>query len=222
MKLSHIHVQRLDDDACPGRFKRLAHLQRIKRVYWTGSVAVLDLPCIAVFAPRSISSACLLKAYGMLDAMAEAPVTFAGGWHSATERDILERLLGKGARVIFAAARGIEHCNPPRDLGEHVSGERVLIFSRWGPRVSRPIRENALKRNAAVVALSDAVFVPHAVPGTQTFKTACTAVRGGKPVATVADAANEALVAAGTAARDSGSIGAWLATVTSKGDSADG
>lgn len=222
MNASHIHAQRLNTDACPTRFRQLAGLQRLKRVYWTGDIAVLDLPWIAVFAPRSISSTCLLKAYGVFDALAAAPVALAGGWHSTTEKDLLTRLVAKHGRVVFDAARGIEHCNLDEGLLEQVSNGRALVFSCRGPQTRRVTRENALKRNAAVVEMSDAVFVPHATPGTQTFKIVRAAIDNGKPAATVADTANEPLVAAGATACDSASIHEWLTRVTSREHSPNG
>jgi predicted Rossmann fold nucleotide-binding protein DprA/Smf involved in DNA uptake len=162
-----------------------------------GEPALLQRPLLAVFCSATVPAATML---GMLDAarrLAAAGVATIGGFHSPLEREALGFLLRGGGPVVVAEAREIATRRVPAAWAEPLRRRRLLQLSGSRPSVRRPTRSHAAQRNRLAVALAEAVFIAHAVPGGSLFPLAREALGWDMPVYCLDDVCNADLVLLG-------------------------
>ena len=118
------------------------------------------------------------------------------GFHSTTEREALDVLLGGQWPAVLVLARGMVKRLRP-ELGKAVDDGRLLVVSPFAETVTQAKVETAAQRNRVVCALADTVLVAYADGGSKTLSLVEEVLGWGKPVVTVEHEANGHLMAMG-------------------------
>jgi len=123
------------------------------------------------------------------------PVVISG-FHSATENEALQVLLGGQWPVVLVLARGMVKRVRP-DLRRAVDAGRLLLLSPFPATVGQVTAQTAMQRNRVVCALADQVLVAYADAGSKTLTLVEEVLGWGKPVVTVDHGANGHLLGMG-------------------------
>lgn len=139
--------------------------------------------------------------------------TIIGGFHSPVERDCLKFLLKGSVQLIVCPARSTVGMRIPAEWKPAIASGRLTIRSPFdkgdassttpsaGKRPRQPPRrmttDLAEQRNRFVASIADAVLILHASPGGKLDRLADELLASGKPVWTLDDPANAALIARG-------------------------
>lgn len=159
-----------------------------------GNLAILGRHKVALFCSVACPGNLIVQTYDLAVALRLAGVTVIGGFHSPMEKECLSVLLRGPQPVVVCPARGIEDMRPPPAWREAVAQERLLILSPFEARLRRSTTALAETRNRFVAALADEVFIAHAAAGGKTEAFAREVVNWGKPVLTLEDPHNAALL----------------------------
>ena len=162
-----------------------------------GNLRLLDEPLTALFCSRRCPGDLILKTYDYARALREAGTAVIGGFQTPMERECLRLLLRGRQPVAVCPARGIERMRIPREWRPALDEGRLLILSPFPATARRPTARLAAERNALVAALAERVFIAHAAPGGKTEAFAREVAAAGKPLLTLASAANANLAALG-------------------------
>jgi hypothetical protein len=155
-----------------------------------GDARLLDRPLLAVLCSAVVPPTVVI---GMLDvarALRDLGIGTIGGFHSPLERESLGFLLRGGAPVVVCKPREVERLRLPGPWRTALDRSRLLLVSTTGTATRRPTRALAARRNRVVAALATALFVGHARPGGSLFPLVREALRWGRPVFCLPDAAN--------------------------------
>jgi predicted Rossmann fold nucleotide-binding protein DprA/Smf involved in DNA uptake len=85
----------------------------------------------------------------------------------------------------------------PSEHKEALEEGRLLYVSPFSDKLRRATVETALFRNRFVAALAERIIVPYAAPNSKTFELCLLITSWGRPVYTLADEANGALLKMG-------------------------
>jgi len=120
-----------------------------------GNPALLNCPKIGVLCSRKIPPCCNLEP-------PESNDVFIGGFHSPPEKQILERLLERGDRIICCPAWGLKGMHVPEEWLPALEANRMLLLEMKNPEGDLAA---AKERNMFVMQSADQIWVPHATPG---------------------------------------------------------
>ena len=162
-----------------------------------GHRSVLDRPKLGVLSSVRCPGSVILALYDLARSLRDSGLTFVGGFQSPVERDFLDILLRGSPRVIICPARGIARMRVRDEWRKPLAEGRLLFLSPFQDSERRPRRGMAQRRNELVAALADRVLIGHAAPGGATDRLARQLLGDGKPVFTIDDPANAALLALG-------------------------
>ena len=113
------------------------------------------------------------------------------------ERECLDILLRGRQPVILCPARGLARLRIGPEARRALTDGRLLMLSQWPEGNRRTTARQAQRRNEFVAALSDALWIPHAVPSGKAWSTAQSALTRHHPVYTFPTKANTHLQQAG-------------------------
>ncbi len=165
-----------------------------------GNRAILDEPLLALACSAGCPPGLVLRAYDLAGALRDAGVPTVGGFHTPIERDCLHFLLKGTQPIVVCPARGIAGMRLRPEWKAPMADGRLLLLSPFSGELRRVTVALAEARNRFVGRLAAAAVVVHAAPGGRT-ETWCRAMlEEGKPVWTIDDAANAALLALGARA----------------------
>jgi hypothetical protein len=133
----------------------------------------------------------------VIRALRDTQWTVVSGFQSPTEQECLEILLRGERPVIVCPARSVQGMRIPAAWKPAIAADRMLITSPFEKSARRATAATAEERNHFVVSLADAVFIPHAAPGGSLERLCQTIPATGKPLWTLDDPANAALIALG-------------------------
>jgi predicted Rossmann fold nucleotide-binding protein DprA/Smf involved in DNA uptake len=159
-----------------------------------GPVDVLDDDKTGFLCSSECPGGVILKTFDAITAMRDEGRTLIGGFHSPMEWECLGILLRGRQRVIWVPARSIVGMHLKPELQPAFAAGRLLILSPFEPKHKRITAALADARNRFIGALADRVFVAHAAPGSRTLALCEDLRKGGTPLVTVDDAANEPLL----------------------------
>ncbi len=162
-----------------------------------GNAALLQTAKLALLCSRACPGGLIVRTLDAVRALRDTPWTVAGGFQSPTERECLEILLRAERPVIVCPARSVEGMRIPAACQAAIAAGWMLISSPFGKGVRRPTADTAEERNRFVVALADAVFIPHAAPGGRLERLCRDMPAGKRPLWTPDDNANRRLLEAG-------------------------
>jgi predicted Rossmann fold nucleotide-binding protein DprA/Smf involved in DNA uptake len=136
----------------------------------------------------------VIKTLDAIRALRDARVVVIGGFHSPMEKECLDILLRGKQPVILCAAKGLVGLRIGQTPRQAVKDGRLLIVSRFAANVRRTTAVRAMQRNDLVVALADALWVPHAVPGGRAWATIQAALNRRQAVFTFDDESNKIIL----------------------------
>ncbi|MGO8674150.1 MAG: hypothetical protein ACLQVD_22655 [Capsulimonadaceae bacterium] len=136
----------------------------------------------------------ILKALDLASVMRNADASFAGGFHSPMEREVLDILLRGTCGVILCPARQIDGMRIPAELRAPLDAGRLMILSPFSEGQRRMTATIADTRNRFVASISDVVLVMHGSAGGGTEALVTELLAQGKILYTVDSPHNQALV----------------------------
>jgi predicted Rossmann fold nucleotide-binding protein DprA/Smf involved in DNA uptake len=141
-------------------------MDALHSVYTLGSTALLALPKLAFICSRRCPPELEPRIRAWAEAQRESGTCVMSGFHSQSERLVLDCLLAGSQPLILVLACGIRE-PLVRGLQGPLSAGRLLIMSRYAPSVSHPCQDKCQQRNRWMLDLADAAVVAHAAPGGQ-------------------------------------------------------
>lgn len=113
--------------------------------YYMGNLALLDENPLAVFCSRSIPEIALHPILQFGKALLKLPLTFAGGWQSPVEKQLLKkRPPGAASKIIYFLAQGFGQFKTPAALSEDLKSGNILFISLW--KDQQHINRNLVKK----------------------------------------------------------------------------
>jgi hypothetical protein len=166
-------------------------------IVYTGSLAVLQRPCLSLICSSHCPGTIALETYRIArNALAAGP-TVIGGFHSPMERTVFDLLSVHHVPIVFCPGRRLNTKSIPVAWAPGILDGRLLVASPFGPGQRRVDRELAGMRNAFVAALAQEIFVPYARPGGAVAALVAALIEQGRTVLTLKDPENTGIVAMG-------------------------
>lgn len=162
-----------------------------------GKLGILASHKVALFCSVTCPGNLIVQTYELATSLRLAGVTVIGGFHSPMEKECLAVLLRGTQPVVVCPARSIEDLRLPPAWREPMAQGRLLLLSPFESKLRRTTTALAEQRNRFVAALADEVFIAHAAAGGKTAAFAREVAGWGKPVLTLEDARNAALLQLG-------------------------
>ena len=133
-----------------------------------GNLDILRHNSTAFFCSTKCPGDLIVKTYDITQILRDAGMTVISGFHSPMERECLKILLRGAQPVIICPARSINNMRINKEYKKPLKDGRLLFLSPFDENQRRISAKRALYRNLFVAALSAAVFVIHAAPGSKT------------------------------------------------------
>ncbi|MBA4157504.1 MAG: hypothetical protein H0X65_08510 [Gemmatimonadetes bacterium] len=162
-----------------------------------GNAELLTRPLMGIFCSANVPDALPLRALDAARDLRDAGIATIGGFHTPTEKAMLEFLLRGQQPVVVSPAREIEGMRLPSTWRRPFEEGRLLLVSRFGGTLRRPTTRTAEARMLLVGALASSVFIAHAAPASRTYRRAGEGIRWGLPVFTIDDPHNSDLLLLG-------------------------
>jgi predicted Rossmann fold nucleotide-binding protein DprA/Smf involved in DNA uptake len=176
------------------------------RICTIGNLNILKSKSVALICSVKCPGNIILQTYDLAQRLRDAGVPVIGGFHSPMERECLRILLRGKQPVIVCPARGLQAMRIPSEHKQVLEESRLLYVSPFSDKLRRATVETALFRNRFVAALAEQIIVPHAAPDSKTFELCRLLISWGRPVHTLVNEANAALVKLGAQLVDVQSI----------------
>lgn len=119
------------------------------------------------------------------------------------ERECLTILLRGDQPLIVCPARSLKNMRLPSAYKKPLDQGRLLLLSLFSEKERRHTAELANRRNRLVAALSTAIFLAHAEPGSKTEALCHQVLQWGKPLYTHRSDLNTNLIVMGAVPLDS-------------------
>lgn len=162
-----------------------------------GERSLLHHPLLAVFCSQRCPGSLIMQAQDLAHMLRDKQAAVVGGFHTPVEQAFLDVLLAGAGPLVVCPARGMPQ-RLEKKFKKPLEEGRLLLLSPFNDGERRITADLAASRNRFVAALAERVLFIHAVPGGQTERLAREVIGWGKPVYTLADAANSNLVEMGT------------------------
>lgn len=185
------------DSPFSGGLRILSGRESISELFILGSPDLLSKSWLALFCSSKCPGSVIIQAYDWALAIQKANVPLAGGFHSPVERDALKIALRGEQNILVSPARGLEGMRIPVPCRKPLENERLLFISIFPATFKRPTAETAHERNRFVAALAAKVLVIHAEPGGKLASLCQEVLAWGKPLYTLENEHNRALIEMG-------------------------
>ena len=162
-----------------------------------GNLDILRHPLLALFCSVRCPGNLILQTYDLARALRDAGTVVVGGFHTPMEKECLALLLRGSQPVVVCPARSIEGFRLPSTWKTPLAEGRLLLLSPFPAGQRRATADLAATRNAFVANIAERVFVAHAAPGGRTSALCQDILAAGKPLLTLDDPANTALITNG-------------------------
>ncbi len=167
------------------------------RICTIGNVNILKSQSVALISSVKCPGSIILRTYDLAQRLRDAAVPVIGGFHSPMEQECLRIFLRGKQPVIVCPARGLHGMRIPSEHKQVFEQGRLLYVSPFSEKLRRATVETALLRNRLVAALADQIIVPYAAPDSKTFELCRLLISWGKPLTTLPNKANGALLKLG-------------------------
>ena len=191
--LMHVRISQADDKY-PQTLNQFLENRAPKYIFALGNLDMLRQETVALFCSIKCPGNLILKTYDLARQLRDAKTAVISGFHSPMEKECLSLLLRGEQPIIWCLAKRLTPTRLPKEYANALSKGRLLMLSPFGEKTKRADEQTARVRNEFVAALADRVFVAHAAPGGKTEKF-CRKVSGWrKPLLTLKDPSNIALL----------------------------
>lgn len=163
----------------PGYPERLRHVLADKAppvLFAFGNTGILERGSVAICGSRKASEAGIKIAGDAAAACAEYNLNVVSGYANGVDLAAHEGALEVGGATTLVLAEGIMNFKLKPAIEAWAGSQKLLVLSEFAPR-TRWFANNAMKRNATVCGLSDAVIVVETGMSGGTFDAAETALR---------------------------------------------
>ena len=189
----HVRISQADDKY-PQTLNQFLENRAPKYIFALGNLDMLRQETVALFCSIKCPGNLILKTYDLARQLRDAGTAVISGFHSPMEKECLSLLLRGEQPIIWCLAKRLTPTRLPKEYANALSKGRLLMLSPFGEKTKRADEQTARVRNEFVAALADRVFVAHAAPGGKTEKF-CRKVSGWrKPLLTLKDPSNIALL----------------------------
>ncbi len=162
-----------------------------------GNAELLAMPSLGILCSRRCPGLITLRMHDLANQIRLREIVVAGGFQSPLERHCLEVFASGLVSVVYAPARSLERFRP-RGVWRRLLGQgRLLVIAPSTVTNRRATVREAVLRNLFIGAISSALLVPHASPGSRTMGVARALLAVSRRVTTFDDPANCALLEAG-------------------------
>jgi predicted Rossmann fold nucleotide-binding protein DprA/Smf involved in DNA uptake len=127
----------------------------------------------------------IVHTYDLARVLRDAGIPVIGGFQSPMEKEFLDLLLRGQQPIVICPARSIEQIRLPTAWRTPLDEGRLLVLSPFTASYRRPTAGLAEQRNCLVVALSEAVVIAHANPGSKIARLSAEMVASGERVYTL-------------------------------------
>ena len=119
--------------------------RRSDNFYYLGNLTLLQNNPLALFCSRRIPEIALQPILQFGDALLKLPLTFAGGWQSPVEKQLLKRRQpGSASKIIYFLAQGFRQFKTPAELSRDLESGNALVVSLW--KEKQHINRNLVKK----------------------------------------------------------------------------
>lgn len=194
---SNLHRLRRTASPYPATLQRYLGGRAPAVVTARGNVDILRTRMLALFCSVRCPGDLIVKTYDLARSLRDAGVPVIGGFHSPMEKECLTLLLRGKQPVAICLARALENVRLPGAWRAPLAEGRLLLLSPFSEKHHRVVAELATIRNKFVAAIADEVFIAYAGAGSKTEQLCREVLAWDKPVLTLDDPRNGALIALG-------------------------
>ncbi|MCK5544514.1 MAG: DNA-processing protein DprA [Desulfobulbaceae bacterium] len=174
-----------------------------------GNLDILRHNSTAFFCSTKCPGDLIVKTYDIAQILRHAGMTVVSGFHSPMERECLTILLRGAQPAIICPARSINNMRINKEYKKPLKDGQLLFLSPFDENQQRISAKRSHYRNLFVVALSAAVFVAHAGPGSKT-EAFCKEIRTWqKPIYTFESDYNKNLIKMGARSVNMDNVSEW-------------
>jgi predicted Rossmann fold nucleotide-binding protein DprA/Smf involved in DNA uptake len=181
----HVTVIESTSPGCPATFRNGVLMASYPRICAIGNLDILQTRLLGFFCSTKCPGNVIVHIYDLARALRDAGILVISGFHAPMERECLDMLLRGRQPVVICPARNIERMRLPIAWRTPIAEGRLLVLSPFGASHRRPTADLAEQRNLFVSALTDAVVIAHANPGSKIGRLFAGMVASGKRVYTV-------------------------------------
>ena len=175
----------------------------------TGNLDILRKNPTALFCSTKCPGDLIVKTYDIAQILRDAGMTVISGFHSPMERECLTILLRGAQPVIICPARSINNMRINREYKKPLKDGRLLFLSPFDKNQRRISAKSSHYRNLFVAAMSAAIFVAHAGPGSKTEAFCKEIISWQKPIYTFESDYNKNLVEMGARSVNMDNVSLW-------------
>ena len=174
-----------------------------------GNLDILRHNSTAFFCSTKCPGDLIVKNYDIAQILRDAGMTVISGFHSPMERESLTILLRGAQPVIICPARSIYNMRINKEYKKPLKDGRLLFLSPFDENQRRISAKTSHYRNLFVAALSAAVLVVHAGPGSKTESFCKEILSWQKPIYTFDSDYNKNLIKMGARPVNMDNISGW-------------
>ena len=174
-----------------------------------GNLDILRHNSTAFFCSTKCPGDLIVKTYDIAQILRDACMTVISGFHSPMERECLTILLRGTQPVIVCPAKSINNMRINKEYKKPLKDNRLLFLSPFDKNQQRISAKGSHHRNLFVAAMSAAVFVAYAGPGSKTESFCKEILTWQKPVYTFDSDYNKSLIKMGARSVNIENVSGW-------------
>jgi predicted Rossmann fold nucleotide-binding protein DprA/Smf involved in DNA uptake len=168
-------------------------------IWAIGNLDILKTRLIGLFCSTKCPGSVIVQIYDLARALRDSSISVISGFHAPMEKEYLDLLLRGRQPVVLCPARDIGQMRLPAAWRTPIAEGRLLMLSPFGASHRRPTADLAEQRNLFVSALTDALVIAHANPGSKIDRLFAEMMASGKQVYTLDLPENASLMQHGVA-----------------------
>ncbi len=174
-----------------------------------GNLDILRHNSTSFFCSTKCPGDLIVKTYDLAQILRDAGMTVISGFHSPMERECLTMLLRGAQPVIVCPAKSINNMRINKEYKKPLKDGRLLFLSPFDENQQRISAKSSHYRNLFVAAMSAAVFVIHAGPGSKTESFCKEILSWQKPIYTFESDYNKNLIKMGARPVNMDNVSLW-------------
>ncbi|MBW2742597.1 MAG: DNA-processing protein DprA [Deltaproteobacteria bacterium] len=198
-----------DDPNYPSALQQHLGKDALDTITTIGNLDILSHNSTSLFCSAKCPGDLIVKTYDIAQILRDAGMTVISGFHSPMERECLSILLRGAQPVIICPARSINNMRINREYKKPLKDGRLLFLSPFDENQRRISAKSSHYRNLFVAAMSAAIFVAHAGPGSKTEAFCKEIISWQKPIYTFESDYNKNLVEMGARSVNMDNVSLW-------------
>jgi predicted Rossmann fold nucleotide-binding protein DprA/Smf involved in DNA uptake len=198
-----------DSPNYPSALKQHLGKDALDTITAIGNLDILRHNSTAFFCSTKCPGNLIVKTYDIAQILRHAGMTVIGGFHSPMERECLTILLRGAQPVIVCPARSINNMRINKEYKKPLKDGQLLFLSPFDENQPRISAKRSHYRNLFVAAMSAAIFVAHAGPGSKTEAFCKEILSWQKPIYTFDSDYNKNLIEMGARPVNMDNVSLW-------------